>query len=915
MAYAFNVFTGKFDILGMTSAEQAAYLKLDQSTPQTVSNGQPIFGQGIKITAGQDIRPSADSTTAINIAQADGTDFVTFDTTNKRVGVGCTPNFATEIKGTATSEAALSVGSPLVAGNQWTGIKFNDYGTYYGYLKFSANPRYGGGRSMVFTSRFLSPASEQEMLRFTNDGRISFFGNTYDNGRRINMITIKAKAVQTALENVATTANATTTITKSSGSTNFDVYIGVGDRVSLSSAPTVYATVMSITGENTFTTDIALGDGTSQTLNKISAPLSIVNSGDDNPMFIYSDQARFGIGVTNPQAGIHTIGTTEQLRLGYDATHYFSTTIGATGGVTFLSTLNSFTFGNGVADTDLTFNFTGTTKSGQFLWMEDEDYFKFADNVNIDTLTASQLLATDASKTLVSLAVATYPSLTEISYVKGVTSAIQTQLNNKQPLDATLTSLAAVAGVQGDLLYASGTDAWGRLAKSTTANSFLKNSGTSNNPAWSTISTSDFACPGTNTQFLYNNNGAWATTANYTYNNSTGRATFGAFHYSAVALDYILVVGQGAYDDLVGSRSYFTCRRDTGCVGIVDNANTLGYAKARGTRLDVIAGTGDTFSELNLTGSAVFEQNGSDRNRVFLVNKHTMITGETGTSSSVLHWVECYDDPDIYVPRTVRSAYEMGNDYWVGVEPAAYYGERYWDSGTSAYVYPNPCLSWYLWDSVHACNKLYIDNNRIEGWGYAYELDSLQRMFLFKEDYRGNHIFIGTGAGNEQGEDYGCSICIGRKAGWNKGYGGGNLFIGHGAGGDQTNGSADCIIGNYAGTVLDGGYNLVLGTYAGSSTALGGSSSSTSQILIGAGANYSYAGGRVIIDPYSRGNVIKTQRDALFHGTANSTTPYTQTLQLNANVSVLGLNAICDDDSGEAIFDDDTGEMVFAEAN
>jgi len=49
----------------------------------------------------------------------------------------------------------------------------------------------------------------------------------------------------------------------------------------------------------------------------------------------------------------------------------------------------------------------------------------------ISGLTASQLVATDASKNLVSLAIATYPSLTEISYVKGVTSAIQTQIDAK----------------------------------------------------------------------------------------------------------------------------------------------------------------------------------------------------------------------------------------------------------------------------------------------------------------------------------------------------------------------------------------------------------------------------------------------------------------------------------------------------
>jgi hypothetical protein len=63
--------------------------------------------------------------------------------------------------------------------------------------------------------------------------------------------------------------------------------------------------------------------------------------------------------------------------------------------------------------------------------------------------------------------------------------------SNVQAYDATLTSLAAVAGVQGDILYASGADTWTRLAKSSTANSFLKNSGVSNNPAWSVLAPGD----------------------------------------------------------------------------------------------------------------------------------------------------------------------------------------------------------------------------------------------------------------------------------------------------------------------------------------------------------------------------------------------------------------------------------------
>ena len=60
---------------------------------------------------------------------------------------------------------------------------------------------------------------------------------------------------------------------------------------------------------------------------------------------------------------------------------------------------------------------------------------------NFDTATQDTIAAfTGAGKTLGSLATATYPSLTELSYVKGVTSAIQTQLNAKVDDGAVTTS-------------------------------------------------------------------------------------------------------------------------------------------------------------------------------------------------------------------------------------------------------------------------------------------------------------------------------------------------------------------------------------------------------------------------------------------------------------------------------------------
>lgn len=56
--------------------------------------------------------------------------------------------------------------------------------------------------------------------------------------------------------------------------------------------------------------------------------------------------------------------------------------------------------------------------------------------VTLSGLTASEIVITNGSKKLVSAAVATYPSLTELTYVKGVTSAIQTQLTGKAPVNS-----------------------------------------------------------------------------------------------------------------------------------------------------------------------------------------------------------------------------------------------------------------------------------------------------------------------------------------------------------------------------------------------------------------------------------------------------------------------------------------------
>jgi hypothetical protein len=64
---------------------------------------------------------------------------------------------------------------------------------------------------------------------------------------------------------------------------------------------------------------------------------------------------------------------------------------------------------------------------------------------NIALQTASTIASFDASKNVVSLPTATYPSLAELAYVKGVTSAIQTQLNSKG--SGTVTNVTGTAPI------------------------------------------------------------------------------------------------------------------------------------------------------------------------------------------------------------------------------------------------------------------------------------------------------------------------------------------------------------------------------------------------------------------------------------------------------------------------------------
>lgn len=99
-------------------------------------------------------------------------------------------------------------------------------------------------------------------------------------------------------------------------------------------------------------------------------------------------------------------------------------------------------------------------------------------SLQLSGLTASLILATDASKNLVSLATTSYPSLTELSFVKGVTSSIQAQIDaaGNYTFSTGLTNTADTitanvsTGVSGGQTIIGGTAASNNLTISSTSN-------------------------------------------------------------------------------------------------------------------------------------------------------------------------------------------------------------------------------------------------------------------------------------------------------------------------------------------------------------------------------------------------------------------------------------------------------------
>ncbi len=104
--------------------------------------------------------------------------------------------------------------------------------------------------------------------------------------------------------------------------------------------------------------------------------------------------------------------------------------------------------------------------------------------VEASAITADRALISDAN----GIPTHSVTTNTELSYVNGVTSAIQTQLNNKQPLDSTLTALAAY-NTNGLLTQTAADTFTGRSIAGGTGVSITNGDGVAGNPTVSLDST------------------------------------------------------------------------------------------------------------------------------------------------------------------------------------------------------------------------------------------------------------------------------------------------------------------------------------------------------------------------------------------------------------------------------------------
>ncbi|NDG29275.1 hypothetical protein EB118_04130 [bacterium] len=295
-----------------------------------------------------------------------------WDNSNKRLGVGTSTPSAKLNVVNSSNQAALSVYSTGASGNT---VQFFNQGTAGWTLELNsaANSAYTGASIGGYFARGTLAARAQTLA---NDTLLSLSGSGYTGTAPSG---ISASVVLAADENTSASA--------------------FGGQI-------VFAT----------------------TLNSTTQPLP-------TPRMVVKNDGKVGVGTLLPSEQLEVVGNAK-------ASVVIAPTLRAIDNTavvadrTLIVRGGDQTSGNANGGNVLIYGGkkSGTGLAGSISFLTDNSVRMVISStgaINLFDLTASQLLALDASKNIQSLDTTTYPSLTEISYVKNVTSAIQTQLNAK----------------------------------------------------------------------------------------------------------------------------------------------------------------------------------------------------------------------------------------------------------------------------------------------------------------------------------------------------------------------------------------------------------------------------------------------------------------------------------------------------
>ena len=256
----------------------------------------------------------------------------------------------------------------------------------------------------------------------------------------------------------------------------------------------------------------------------------------------------------------------------------------------------------------------GISGSSTTLWNTNQLTFS-CPTYNFDHANSSSIAAFNASQNLIGLSTGTYPSLTELSYVKGVTSGIQTQLNTKG--SGTVTNISNGYGILGGPITSTGTlrvdtatnkiatQYWVNSHKPTLSEVLNANDtiNSSTNRIYSHHGNSELWMDDSVAQLSYlgiGRSGYFGSGAHWSQIYDNDKIIFTAPIYTFEYLSASSVVGVDASKNLInlnlGSGLSFN-----------SSTNTLSASGGTGTVTSVGAGLGMNFSSITSSGNVVID--------------------------------------------------------------------------------------------------------------------------------------------------------------------------------------------------------------------------------------------------------------------------------------------------------------------